>query len=379
MSPPPARCGGAGRPNPGASPRWRTARGPRAFSRNCSRPAKKRSGRRWRPGSPAFTPDWTNPAPDDSGVALVRLFGIQMEPLLSRVNRLPEKALVEHLRIAGVTPLPATAAEALLTFTIAPAAGASVLVPAGFQAGASPATGNGGQVIFETERAVVATPATVAAIAVTVAGVVSAVDPALAGFPAFGPAPEPGQRAVDRPRGPARSGQPGPIAIARPGGRGHGRHAAATRHGRGNGARGGRTGPAGELGRAGRRQPGPRQPRPRRDRRAEQRRHRRARRARAVAAGPSARLGRAARTALAAGPAGVRRVSLAARVLRRPGERRPGPRHPDDPRRAAGAASGQPGRADPDAAEPDPGRARQHRARRGRRPGRRRIRDGSRD
>ena len=110
-----------------------------------------------------FTPDWTSQAPDDSGVALVRLFGIQMEPLLSRVNRLPEKALVEHLRIAGVTPLPATAAEALLTFTIAPAAGASVLVPAGFQAGASPATGNGGQVIFETERAVVATPATVAA------------------------------------------------------------------------------------------------------------------------------------------------------------------------------------------------------------------------
>ncbi len=139
-----------------------------------------------------FTPDWTNPAPDDSGVALVRLFGIQMEPLLSRVNRLPEKALVEYLRIAGVTPLPATAAEALLTFTIAPAAGASVLVPAGFQAGASAAAGNSGQVIFETERAVMATPATVAAVAVAVEGVVSAVDPALAGFLAFGPAPSPG-------------------------------------------------------------------------------------------------------------------------------------------------------------------------------------------
>jgi predicted phage baseplate assembly protein len=139
-----------------------------------------------------FTPDWTNPAPDDSGVALVRLFGIQMEPLLSRVNRLPEKALVEHLRIAGVTPLPATVAQALLTFTVAPAAGGSVLIPAGFQAGASPATGSGGQVIFETERAVAATPATVAAVAVDVAGVVSAVDPALVGFRAFGPVPSPG-------------------------------------------------------------------------------------------------------------------------------------------------------------------------------------------
>ena len=139
-----------------------------------------------------FTPAWTNPAPDDSGVALVRLFGIQMEPLLSRVNRLPDKALVEYLRIAGVTPLPATPAEALLTFTIAPAAGASVVVPAGFQAGASAAAGNGGQVIFETKRAVMATPATVAAVAVGVQGVVSTVDPALAAFRVFGPASAPG-------------------------------------------------------------------------------------------------------------------------------------------------------------------------------------------
>ena len=136
-----------------------------------------------------FTWDWTNAGRDDSGVALVRLFGIQMEPLLSRVNRLPEKALIEYLRIAGAAPLPATAAEALLTFTVSPAAGRSVLIPAGFQAGASPAAGNGGQVIFETGRDVMATPASVAAIAVTVAGVVSAVDPTLAPFAAFGPAP----------------------------------------------------------------------------------------------------------------------------------------------------------------------------------------------
>jgi predicted phage baseplate assembly protein len=139
-----------------------------------------------------FTPAWTNPAADDSGVALVKLFGIMMEPLLSRVNQLPDKALVEYLSIAGVTPLPATAAEALLTFIIAPAAGASVTVPAGFQAGASASAGNSGQVIFETERAVQATPATIAAIAVGVNGVVSAVDPALAGFRVFGPESTPG-------------------------------------------------------------------------------------------------------------------------------------------------------------------------------------------
>lgn len=139
-----------------------------------------------------FTPDWTDPARDDAGVALVRLFGTQLAPVLGRVNRLPEKALVEHLRIAGVAPLPATATQALLVFTVDPAARASVLVPAGFQAGAAPATGSGDQVVFETERAVTATPATVAATAVEVAGLVSAVDPALGGFNALGPVPRPG-------------------------------------------------------------------------------------------------------------------------------------------------------------------------------------------
>jgi hypothetical protein len=139
-----------------------------------------------------YTADWTNQARDDAGVALVRLFGTQMEPLLARVNRLPEKALIEQLRIAGVAPLPATAAQAVLEFTVAPAAGGSVSVPAGFQAGAAPATGSGGQVVFETERAVVATPATVAAMAVEIQGIVSAVDPALGGFDALGPAPVPG-------------------------------------------------------------------------------------------------------------------------------------------------------------------------------------------
>ncbi|HEX5143949.1 MAG TPA: putative baseplate assembly protein [Mycobacterium sp.] len=139
-----------------------------------------------------FTPEWTYLGRNDSGVALVRLFGTQLQPVLARVNRLPEKALVEHLRIAGVAPLPASAAQALLVFTVAPAARRSVVIPAGFQAGAAPATGVGDQVVFETERAVVATPATVAAIAVQVNGLVSAVDPALGRFSALGQAPRPG-------------------------------------------------------------------------------------------------------------------------------------------------------------------------------------------
>jgi predicted phage baseplate assembly protein len=142
-----------------------------------------------------FTPDWTNLARDDAGVALVRLFGTMAEPVLRRVNRLPEKALVEHLRIAGVQPLPATAAAALLEFTVSAAAGRSVLVPPGYQAGAAPAIGQGEQVVFETEHAVQATPATIGGAAVEEAGLVAEVDLGAAAarpFPAFGADPRPG-------------------------------------------------------------------------------------------------------------------------------------------------------------------------------------------
>ncbi|OLF10188.1 putative baseplate assembly protein [Actinophytocola xinjiangensis] len=112
---------------------------------------------------PGYTPDWTNPDRQDAGVALVRLFGTQAEPVLARVNRLPDKLLAEHLRVVGVRRRPAGAAATQLEFTVTPPDGASVLVPAGFQAAA---TGPDGQVVFETERDLYATPARIAALAV---------------------------------------------------------------------------------------------------------------------------------------------------------------------------------------------------------------------
>src|SRR5256885_6854140 len=117
-----------------------------------------------------YTPDWTNPDRSDAGVALVRLFGNQAEPVLRRLNRLPEKLLVEGLAVAGVEPLPATPATALLQFTVNPPDGSSVLVPAGFQTSAQPASGRGDPVVFETGRDLYATPATLGTIAVAESG-----------------------------------------------------------------------------------------------------------------------------------------------------------------------------------------------------------------
>src|SRR5262245_40071148 len=142
---------------------------------------------------PGYTPDWTNPDRQDAGVALVRLFGTQTEPVLTRVNRLPEKILAEHLNTAGVRRRPATAAAALLEFTVTPPDGASVLVPAGFQASAA---GQDGQIIYETDQDLFATPATLGAIAVQRDGAFDPIPLGPAGpgrpFAPFGPDPKPG-------------------------------------------------------------------------------------------------------------------------------------------------------------------------------------------
>jgi predicted phage baseplate assembly protein len=109
----------------------------------------------------SFTPQWTNLRRDDAGIALIRLFSEQLELVLQRLNRLPEKALVEFLSIAGVQPLPAKAASVLLEFEVSGGAPESVFVPSGFQVGAQPAGGSGDLVVFETDRSLLATPATI--------------------------------------------------------------------------------------------------------------------------------------------------------------------------------------------------------------------------
>jgi predicted phage baseplate assembly protein len=116
----------------------------------------------------AYTPSWSRRG-EDAGEALVRLFGEQAEALLGRLNRWPEKALVEFLVTAGIAQRPAKPATVMVAFTIAPSAGQSALVPAGLQIGAQPA-GGGDLVTFETDRDLVAAPVTIAALLVEAGG-----------------------------------------------------------------------------------------------------------------------------------------------------------------------------------------------------------------
>src|SRR6185503_1611037 len=124
-----------------------------------------------------FAPEWTNRNPsEDAGAALRQLFGEQMEAVVQRFDRWPDKAFVEYLNIAGISPLPGTPAEVLLEFEVADNAPQSVLVAPGFQAGARP-PGASALVIFETDRTLYAAPGKIGEVFATSGRTFDAVDP----------------------------------------------------------------------------------------------------------------------------------------------------------------------------------------------------------
>jgi Baseplate J-like protein len=76
-------------------------------------------------------PDWTDLTPSDPGIVLVELFAHLTDVMLYRLNRLPEKAYVEFLRLIGVRLLPPGAASVTLEFTTERPAPQQVEIPLG--------------------------------------------------------------------------------------------------------------------------------------------------------------------------------------------------------------------------------------------------------
>lgn len=110
----------------------------------------------------AFTPEWRQRTPGDAGDALLNLHAELAEPLLERLNRLPEKSFREYLRAAAIEAAAARPARATLAFAVAETAPNSVLIPEGFQVSATAADGSGERVVFETERSLYAAPGKIA-------------------------------------------------------------------------------------------------------------------------------------------------------------------------------------------------------------------------
>ena len=78
----------------------------------------------------ASCPDWTDFGPGDPGRTLVEVFAHLTEILIWRANRLPDRARIEFLRMAGMTLRPPAAAQATLVFRRQDTASA-LTVPAG--------------------------------------------------------------------------------------------------------------------------------------------------------------------------------------------------------------------------------------------------------
>ena len=135
---------------------------------------------------PGFTPDWRPATEGDAGDALIKLFGTQLEPVLARIERLDERALIEFLSTAGLSLPGARPAIALVAFEVAAAAPAPVVVPPGFQLASAAADGSPDDVIWETQRTLAAIPGKVAELFVHDGETIRAVDPA-APFEPFGP------------------------------------------------------------------------------------------------------------------------------------------------------------------------------------------------
>ncbi len=76
-------------------------------------------------------PGWTDLTPSDPGIVLVELFAHLTDVMLYRLNRLPDKAYVEFLRLIGVRLLPPGAASVTLEFTTERPAPQPVEIPLG--------------------------------------------------------------------------------------------------------------------------------------------------------------------------------------------------------------------------------------------------------
>ena len=76
-------------------------------------------------------PQWTDLTPGDPGIVLLELFAHLTETMIYRLNRLPEKAYVEFLRLIGVKLNPPVAASVNLRFTLSKTQDKPVEIPKG--------------------------------------------------------------------------------------------------------------------------------------------------------------------------------------------------------------------------------------------------------
>ena len=137
---------------------------------------------------PVVAPEWTDHNDSDPGITLIQLFAHLAEMVGYRLNRVPEKAYVEFLKLVGVRLRPAAAARTLMAFTLArPARAEALLLPAGTRITAK--GGSGAPPVFETDLPLDVLPVQLAALITARHGLLDLNGPGETG-PAGGESPQ---------------------------------------------------------------------------------------------------------------------------------------------------------------------------------------------
>ena len=120
-------------------------------------PTPQLDDRRWEDlvaGAKAYlgekAPGWTDHSPGDPGMVLVELFAYLTELMIYRLNRVPDKAYLEFLKLMGLTLRPPAAASAKLRFEADQAAKTAISIPRGTRATVKRAGGSGEPPMFVT-------------------------------------------------------------------------------------------------------------------------------------------------------------------------------------------------------------------------------------
>lgn len=142
---------------------------------------------------PRYTPEWTDLNDNEPGMALVQLMAWMSDLLLARLGRVPKLNYLKFLELLGVELRPAEAARVELSFPVLPGFGAPTLILPLHTQVAAQVQGEDRPVVFETEAALIAISARLAAVQLDQGLTITDLSPANAavqgGFRAFGPAP----------------------------------------------------------------------------------------------------------------------------------------------------------------------------------------------
>ncbi|HEX9018917.1 MAG TPA: baseplate J/gp47 family protein [Anaerolineaceae bacterium] len=104
------------------------------------------------------SPSWTDLSPGDPGTVLLEAFAYLTDTMLYRLNRIPEKAYIEFLRLSGIQLIPPAAASVVLRFSRSQPGNTPITIPRGTRVKAKRTDGGKDPIVFATIDAVTIGP-----------------------------------------------------------------------------------------------------------------------------------------------------------------------------------------------------------------------------